>query len=709
MLVFGVHEGERVSVDVPIGTTVGDVKKIMQEKLNIYFDELVKQDKKILVLSYAGSDLDDSWVFTDLGIVPGSTIRVCMKEEVKPVLFVSCSHNNEMLEIIEDYNVERLLVDDLRTIVAKKTGLPLTIFRLTTISGKDMFDRHILMDYDIECGNTVKMECWDGWTEFINMSIMGHTPRVISLLAQDEIQSRFQMKVSLYIAAHYGCVDLAKAMIRGGARPDEPVGEHPSRMWCSELSHIESQRAPVHEAAEFGQLGVLRIFVNHDITCSMAREGHNLTPLNLALRKGQKACASLLLTKQWTRVPVTKTQSITLQTLRKIKLWSERAKEKAFMKFGPNASSLKRRSFNTGPLVSHGVILDGFSQSPMMGQKKIQKEKENIRRVPEIQELDPNSPEKYFRNLTALQTYGPKFRQNTKWGKMIGKATAGLLVGQGLKNLIGAGAKVIENKEKEDKVSSGSPEPIMKDSGSDDKDETRSTVKFPSVLPRSRLVSLSSQIIPVQKRPAEKDEKDAKEPETTEAAENKGRKYRKTGSTKSKNVLSASTSNIKIGKDGETTRASHPVYARSESTRSVKSDKNSTVSKRSSRSKRHHLPSEMLMSNAKKAVGGVPLPIVSNEGSPRPFYYFQGKREDQIVQPLLNAISSHQGSDPRERAIKTLAIANTFKDKPWLVRVRMAMGLTASTMKREVTNLRHSFIEYREKPVDNRSNASALM
>ena len=30
MLVFGVHEGERVAVDVPIGATVGDVKKLIQ-------------------------------------------------------------------------------------------------------------------------------------------------------------------------------------------------------------------------------------------------------------------------------------------------------------------------------------------------------------------------------------------------------------------------------------------------------------------------------------------------------------------------------------------------------------------------------------------------------------------------------------------------------------------------------------------------------
>jgi len=39
--------------------------------------------------------------------------------------------------------------------------------------------------------------------------------------------------MSLYIAAHYGHIDLATTMLRLGARPDEPVGVHPSREWCS--------------------------------------------------------------------------------------------------------------------------------------------------------------------------------------------------------------------------------------------------------------------------------------------------------------------------------------------------------------------------------------------------------------------------------------------------------------------------------------------
>ena len=37
MLVFGVHEGERVGIDVPIGATVGEVKKMVQVNIKSCF------------------------------------------------------------------------------------------------------------------------------------------------------------------------------------------------------------------------------------------------------------------------------------------------------------------------------------------------------------------------------------------------------------------------------------------------------------------------------------------------------------------------------------------------------------------------------------------------------------------------------------------------------------------------------------------------
>ncbi|XP_045172127.2 uncharacterized protein LOC123534112 [Mercenaria mercenaria] len=695
MLIFGVHEGERVAIDVPIGSTVGEVKKMIQVKLNIYFDDLVKQDKKVLVVSYAGSDLNDAWIFTDLGIVPGSTVKVCMKEEVKPVLFVKCSHSGEVIEIMDDYFVEKLLVDDLRTMVSKKSGLPVSIFRLVSRDNLELFDRHVLFDYSIECGDTVYMESWDGWTELINYSILGLTPSVMPLIVSDEIQSRFQLKVVLYIAAHFGCVDLARTCIKSGIRPDEPIGEHPSRQWCKEQSHTETMRSAVHEAAEFGQLGVLRLFVNTDITCSMARDGHSLTPLNLALRNKQRPCASFLLTKQWVRVPVTRSQSMTLQTFRRIKLWCERCKEKAFMKFGPNKSSLKRRSFNTGPLVSHGVIVDGYSVSPMNGKSKnVQSMRDRRRQANENNNSTSESdgdPESYFKHLTAVQTYGPKFRQNTRWGKMVGRSSVGAMLGAGLKNVL-KGDKP-DGQEREESPDGGD----VKDSNTD-KD-----TKLPPIMEKARINMTLSQSQPSVAH-GNPDEEKLDPAEKLSVVPEKGRKYIRTGviSRAKTTDMSASMPNMKVKSTSENKENKEPKEPIKERDRgsltSAKSDKTmerAGTSMSLANKKKKKLSAAMLLQQGRKskAEGAVPLPAISTEHDLRPFFYHNGVREDDIVIPMMNLVTQYQGTDARDRAVKSLAIANTFKEKPWLMQVRMAMSLTSSTLKREVTNLRHSFNE----------------
>ena len=667
----------------------------LQIKLNIFFDDLVKQDKKILVVSYAGSDLSDGWVFTDLGIIPGSTVKVCMKEEVKPVLFVKCSHSGEVIEIMDDYNVEKMLVDDLRTIVAKKSGLPVSIFRLVSSEGMELFDHHVLFDYSIECGNTVYMENWDGWAELINYSILGLTPSVMPLIVADEIQSRFQLKVAMYIASHNGCVDLARTCIRSGIRPDEPIGEHPSRQWCKEQSHIETMRSSVHEAAEFGQLGVLRLFVNADITCSMARDGHNLTPLNLALRNKQRPCASFLLTKQWVRVPVTRSQSMTLQTFRRIKLWCERCKEKAFMKFGPNKSSIKRRSFNTGPLVSHGVLVDGFSPSQMNGKARhIQNSHERRRQAMESFTSDvSDDPESYFKHLTAVTTYGPKFRHNTKWGKMVGKSSVGSTLGEGMKNIV---------KPKHDKEQIAETPDGDKENNGHEAEEGR--VKLPRIKEKSR----TNMVLGNTQSGNEESEKFESNDKINLTHEKKS-KYIRTGPTvqKSKSTNKDGTkrhrsdSGMEPLKEKDLRERDVNRTDDAKSVMSVKSDKTNFTSVSKVSKKRKKVTSAMLVQQqqgSKAVEGAIPLPVLSSEHDTRPFFYHNGVREDDIVIPMMNMVSNYHGNDSRDRAIKSLAIANTFKEKPWLMQVRMAMSLTSSTLKRDVSNLRHSFHEVRRAP-----------
>ena len=51
------------------------------------------------------------------------------------------------------------------------------------------------------------------------------------------------------------------------------MGIHPARTWCSQDAHPDCLKAPVHEAAESGNLNILRIFYSNDISCLTSSDG----------------------------------------------------------------------------------------------------------------------------------------------------------------------------------------------------------------------------------------------------------------------------------------------------------------------------------------------------------------------------------------------------------------------------------------------------
>lgn len=78
----------------------------------------------------------------------------------------------------------------IRSLISKKTGLPVSVFRLCHISPplqklpkiynditvdkfKELYDCKTMGDYGLELGSLVKLEIWDGWKEFINSSLKG--------------------------------------------------------------------------------------------------------------------------------------------------------------------------------------------------------------------------------------------------------------------------------------------------------------------------------------------------------------------------------------------------------------------------------------------------------------------------------------------------------------------------------------------------------
>lgn len=770
MLVFGLFEGDRVSLDVPIGSTVGEVKKMFQTKLNIYIDEMNRKDTKVLVLHYSGSDLEESWCFTDLGIPAGATIKVLLKEEILPALYIYTTYNQETIDIVDKHlNVLSMAVEDLRTIAGNRSGLPVSIFRLVTEDGREMYDGHVLYDYGIDSGATIRLENWDGWNEFINLCIMGFTPQVLAQISTDEVIGRFQQKVALFIAAHYGCADLARVLIKQGVRADEPIGVHPHKLWCTSQAHIETKKAPIHEATEQGQLNVLRLIVNHDITSVMARDGHDLCALNIALRRSKKPCASFLLTRQWTKVPIGKLGSVTVQTLRTIRLWCEGAKDRAYSKFGPAKSSLKKVKFSGGPLVSHGEpVVDGFTKSPMTGKPradtKDKDKKKALETFYEVYGLKKEDPEVYFRNMGALENFKSlKLRRNTKWGNVFDKSE---LTASFTKGLMGQPEhSESESSEKEVKAvprvpkasalkqetmttentidSSGTmgkflrggtqttnqdsvndnvvPLPSLKTTNTaksgnvaDEDIKQRKNAAKPAFSSKG-LRKLKSDLHeheetieeedPISRLPTEDrlkqvtklppivisrnrktSENAADDSDKESASDHKER----TKDSKQKFFqtpkMHTSLPNLNSLEKTKTSMDESPPSP-TETNKTFKSDKKNR--------KRRRITSAALISQAKAAEGAVPLPMISQENQTRPFFYHNGRREEDVVNPIMDLVTKHQGSTSRDRAIKSLTIANSFKEKPWLTQVRMALSLTSQSIKRPLkgTNLRRKIIK----------------
>ena len=774
MLVFGLFEGDRVSLDVPLGSTVGEVKKMFQTKLNIYIDEMNRKDTKVLVLHYSGADLEESWCFTDLGIPAGATIKVLLKEEIKPALYIFTTYNQETIDIVDkNLNLLTMSVEDLRTIAGNRSGLPVSIFRLVTEEGKEMYDGHVLYDYGIDNGATIRLENWDGWNEFINLCIMGFTPQVLAQLSTDEVIGRFQQKVALFIAAHYGCADLARVLIKQGVRADEPIGVHPHKLWCTSQAHIETKKAPIHEATEQGQLNVLRLIVNHDITSVMARDGHDLCALNIALRRSKKPCASFLLTRQWTKVPIGKLGSVSVQTLRTIRLWCEAAKDRAYSKFGPGKSSLKKMKFSGGPLVSHGEpVVDGFTKSPMTGKPRVDtKEKDKKKALEtfyEVYGLKKEDPEIYFRNMGALENFKSlKLKRNTKWGNVFDKTdmtasfTRGLL-GHPELSESESSEKEVKAVPRVPKASALKQETMVSENTLDtsvtmgkllrggtqttnpDSTVTNNVVSLPNIRGASTIKSGNGQEedIKMKKNAAKpafsskglrKLKSDLQDHEGPIAEEdpianlpsedrlkqvtklppivlNRNRKISEKSIDESdKESYSEQRERTKDSKQKffqtpkmhtslpnlnslEKTKSSvdEPPPSPTETHKTFKSDKKSR--------KRRRITSAALISQAKAAEGAVPLPMISQENQTRPFFYHNGQREEDVVVPIMDLVTKHQGSSSRDRAIKSLTIANSFKEKPWLTQVRMALSLTSQSIKRPLkgTSLRRKMM----KPID---------
>ncbi|XP_023932645.1 protein ANKUB1-like [Lingula anatina] len=701
MQIFVSYEGQRTSLFVQEGTTVQALKLMLrgtihvQAELHVEAEDGMTREKKTLRLIYNGSELDDKWVLTDVGVFPGSTVRAVIKEEYLPNLYINVAYSEEIIPIVEKISIRHSKVSELKAIVSRKTGLPVGVFRLVNKKGMEMFDGNDLDSYDIKVADEIRMDTWDGWNDFLNLAVMGFTSHAMSKLSSDEHVSRFQMKVAMYIAAHFGHVDLAMRLIKEGIRPYEPVEDHPSRSWCSEIEpHVDSFKTPVHEAAEFGSVDIIRIFVQNNICCIFVEDFNKLMPLNLALRNQRKAVALYLLSKQFTKVEIGNTgKHLSLKLWAKIKFWAEKGRERSFLYHGADKSTLKRGAYvNRGVLVGQGVTVDGFNDSPMSSRPTV---KQKTSKVDEI---------KHIPKPSYLVQREMRIKGHTN-----GKHRHGIRAG--VKSRV---HYFDENEEKAHKSESASEasdvlhlppirtRPLTRSSshyelcqGREFEYESR-----PDTRASSRSAFIATGHVNVREHAEDVDihDQEAGKKEHMEMYISDIHKTRESESQPAKPLATKPKRKKRMRTVSSPAAVPELNVAQADSppdppprqatklttyTNASSPDKPVSRAKRKERSTR----SALKLAKAKSEGALIPLPEVSLESGQRPFFYCTSNESDPRLS-TLEMVDKYRGMKSRDYAIKCLAAANTFKEKPWLYQVRLAMNLATCGSKRYLRNPR---------------------
>ncbi|KAG8511389.1 Protein ANKUB1 [Galemys pyrenaicus] len=285
-------------------------------------------------------------------------IKLMIREEDKPTLYVFNAVTKETMPIMESMSLLDKQVSDLRTTLSLRCGFPLSVFCLRTPKGLEMYDCNTLRSYQTNIGTTLRLDVWDGWKEFLMGCLLGQKLKVQRYLSNEAPVLKYQKRVALYIAAFYGHIELTEWALKQGVRPNEAVGVHPYRVWCHEALHADVSKCPIHAAAEAGQLLILKAFVHYSVLCLECKNAAGQTPLTIASKHKHKDCVLYLLGKMWSTVSFLKI-SLPMRIYIKIKQWVLRAQ----------SHSLHKRQFRGtrvfGAKVGDTVMVDGYTKPKM--------------------------------------------------------------------------------------------------------------------------------------------------------------------------------------------------------------------------------------------------------------------------------------------------------------------------------------------------------
>jgi hypothetical protein len=162
----------------------------------------------------------DEWVFSDLSIKNGSTLKLYPKKEKIPEYLVYVKFKKEFVKLYETkltgYGSQAFVLE-LRIKLADELGFPLSIFRLKTMNNVELFDDNKLSYYDLNNKNgkneTLVLETWRDWDTFLFYSIKGYQKQVMNSINSDEAIKQYQIRCALFIACSYGNFELAKTLM----------------------------------------------------------------------------------------------------------------------------------------------------------------------------------------------------------------------------------------------------------------------------------------------------------------------------------------------------------------------------------------------------------------------------------------------------------------------------------------------------------------
>ncbi|XP_077966958.1 protein ANKUB1-like [Styela clava] len=643
MRVFVTFGGTRITVDIQPEDDVKLVKSIVEDKLLLETHE-DKKEGKVLDLIYGGASLQDDWILQDVGINSGTTIKCQLKMMQKPKLYVLLGYTDEVLEIMNDINPITTTFATIKSIISETLGLPVSAYRLCVFNPSlshgnpkkkeiekddfiEIFDCNTMENYGLEIGSTVKLEVWDGWSEFIKVALQGHEKRIDQFLSYGEDERHFQRRIALQIAAHFNYTGLAYAMLRSGARPDIPVGVHPTREWCGTGDHIETKKCAIHEASERGNLNVMRMLIKSNLLCFVSKDGKGRTPWEIVIEKFHKDCFEYLLARQWGRKSGNDV-SLPILIYCKVLQWCERARNRVLVMHGAAKSTLRGRPSKVGALIGNGVAVDGLNNKRMSSVPLSAMPKPTVsprRMLPALAKA-----KRRFRRQKSSMVFTKNFTR--KGGDSRGQIYS-------------------RNTSSQFSIPRSPSSTIMTENMSSNN---------------------ASLVFPPEDNPTRSHTGKSNKVEYIENIDNQQKPIDELGnaySSKEKTTLPP------ISTSKEQVNERH--YVKKRQNRYTVWDNMSVQSSREKNmpgNQRRTVPKQVAVDGGK--VNGIPLPFNSFPGFRKPFMYWGTAAGDENpIEVTLSRFETYRGTSARDNAIHCLTLADTFSKKPWLSRANMASRL----------------------------------